>query len=187
MRRCPSRPKYFPCLQRPLGGGEVGHLQVPGRQAALAPPAGRCCSVWATALGMPFFQAARKAIQDVLERKLEESGEDVSFCHQCANSGSKSPSQDLKFDLSSSKELRACIELLKCNGLGPELLPTSLGTCRVLRERAVELRALQAFAKRTRPTSCGAATGRCKIFCRVFCNRRLSDTSVKPCTLNLNP
>ncbi|CAE7359206.1 unnamed protein product [Symbiodinium microadriaticum] len=45
---------------------------------------------------LPLLQAARKAIQDVLERKLE----------------------DLKFDLSSSKELRACIELLKCNGLG---------------------------------------------------------------------
>ncbi|CAE7200246.1 unnamed protein product, partial [Symbiodinium pilosum] len=45
---------------------------------------------------LPLLQAARAAIQDVLEKKLE----------------------DLKFDLSSSKELRACIELLKCNGLG---------------------------------------------------------------------
>ncbi|CAE7530850.1 unnamed protein product [Symbiodinium natans] len=45
---------------------------------------------------VPLLKAARSAIQEVLERKLE----------------------DLKFDLSSSKELRACIELLKCNGLG---------------------------------------------------------------------
>ena len=74
------------------------------------------------------FQAARKAIQDVLERKLEDIWP-VRFRIRI-----RTLSQDLKFDLSSSKELRACIELLKCNGLGPQLLPTSMGE-RVLRDK----------------------------------------------------
>ncbi|CAK9004851.1 unnamed protein product [Durusdinium trenchii] len=45
---------------------------------------------------MPLLQAARRAIQDVLERKLE----------------------DATWDLTTSKELQVCIQLLRCNGLG---------------------------------------------------------------------
>jgi len=45
---------------------------------------------------LPLLQAARDAVQNVLEKKLE----------------------DVKFDLSSSKELKACVQLLRCNGLG---------------------------------------------------------------------
>lgn len=45
---------------------------------------------------VPLLQAARRAIQDVLERKLE----------------------DVKWDLTTSKELDVCVNLLRCNGLG---------------------------------------------------------------------
>ncbi|CAJ1447178.1 unnamed protein product [Effrenium voratum] len=45
---------------------------------------------------VPLLQAARKGIQDVLEHKLE----------------------DVKWDVTTSKELQMCVQLLRCNGLG---------------------------------------------------------------------
>jgi len=45
---------------------------------------------------LPLIKAARSAVQEVLKKKLE----------------------DMKCDLASSKELKACIQLLKSNGLG---------------------------------------------------------------------